>query len=149
MQEMPTAVVVGAKFMPHAVAIQRWLSSLSFRVYTTQDTVGVELGGALKNPLAVGAVSSGSMPSHHPDVAFPLPLPRRYVAPSLRPAPPQGMIEGLGLGINTMAALVTRATKELMKLCTAMGGKAETISGLAGIGDLMLTAFGDLSRNVS
>mmetsp|Transcript_89940 Transcript_89940/g.257226 ORF Transcript_89940/g.257226 Transcript_89940/m.257226 type:complete len:372 (+) Transcript_89940:115-1230(+) len=113
MQEMPTAVVVGAKFMPHAVAIQRWLSSLSFRVYTTQDTVGVELGGALKNPLAVGA----------------------------------GMIEGLGLGINTMAALVTRATKELMKLCTAMGGKAETISGLAGIGDLMLTAFGDLSRN--
>mmetsp|Transcript_19851 Transcript_19851/g.35940 ORF Transcript_19851/g.35940 Transcript_19851/m.35940 type:complete len:272 (-) Transcript_19851:319-1134(-) len=113
MQETPTAVVVGAKFMPHAVAIQRWLSSMSFRVYTTQDTVGVELGGALKNPLAVGA----------------------------------GMIEGMGMGINTMAAMVTRATKELMKLCTAMGGKAETISGLAGIGDLMLTAFGDLSRN--
>ena len=80
-QETPTAVVVASKFMPHAVAIQRWLSSMSFRVYTTQDTVGVELGGALKNPLAVGA----------------------------------GMIEGMGLGINTMAALVTRSTKEVSR----------------------------------
>ena len=80
MQEMPTAVVVGAKFVPHAVAIQRWLSSLSFRVYTTQDTVGVELGGALKNPLAVGAVSPGLMPSCHPAV------------PPLRPPAPAGIL---------------------------------------------------------
>jgi len=63
-------VVVASKYLFHAVAVQRWLSSLSFRVYASQDTVGVELGGALKNPLAVGA----------------------------------GMIEGMGLGINTMAA---------------------------------------------
>lgn len=63
-------MVVASKYLFHAVAVQRWLSSLSFRVYASQDTVGVELGGALKNPLAVGA----------------------------------GMIEGMGLGINTMAA---------------------------------------------
>ena len=77
--------------------------------------IGVELGGALKNPLAVGA----------------------------------GMIDGSGLGVNTMAAYVTRATKELQALCTAMGGKAETVNGLSGVGDLMLTAFGSSSRNRS
>ena len=80
-----------------------------------QDVIGVELGGALKNPLAVGA----------------------------------GMIDGSGLGVNTMAAYVTRATKELQALCTAMGGKAETVNGLSGVGDLMLTAFGSSSRNRS
>ncbi|RHY88653.1 hypothetical protein DYB35_007630, partial [Aphanomyces astaci] len=77
------------------------------------DIIGVQLGGALKNPLAIGA----------------------------------GMIEGSGMGINTLAAYVTRSSLELQKLCIAMGGLPHTISGLSGIGDLMLTAFGSLSRN--
>jgi len=113
MRAFPTAVVVASRLLYHAVSIQRWFSSLTFRVYTTQDVVGVQLGGALKNPLAVGA----------------------------------GMIEGMGMGINTMAAYVTRSSLELQTLCVAMGGQAQTISGLAGVGDLMLTAFGSLSRN--
>jgi len=113
MQSDPTAVVVASSYLPHAVAVQRIMSSLSFRVYTSQDTVGVELGGALKNPLAIGA----------------------------------GMIEGMGLGTNTLAAFVTRAANELRELCVAMGGRADTIAGLAGVGDLMLTAFGQQSRN--
>ena len=73
----------------------------------------MQLGGALKNPLAIGA----------------------------------GMVEGAGYGINTLAAYVTRSSLELKQLCIAMGGDPSTISGLAGVGDLMLTAFGDLSRN--
>ena len=113
MQGMPTAVVVASKFLYHAVAVQRMLSTIIFRVYTSQDVVGVELGGALKNPLAIGA----------------------------------GIIEGKGLGINTMAAFVTRSSQELQTLAKAMGGDEMTISGLSGVGDLMLTSFGDLSRN--
>lgn len=108
-----TAVVVASRLLYHAVTVQRALSSMIFRIYTTQDMVGVELGGALKNPLAIGA----------------------------------GMIEGKGYGINTMASYLTRASYELTRLSIAMGGKPETVSGLSGIGDLMLTAFGDLSRN--
>mmetsp|Transcript_23654 Transcript_23654/g.70935 ORF Transcript_23654/g.70935 Transcript_23654/m.70935 type:complete len:346 (-) Transcript_23654:27-1064(-) len=109
----PTALVVASPRLADAVAVQFALAATRFRVYASQDTVGVELGGALKNPLAIGA----------------------------------GMIEGSGFGINTMAAYVTRATRELQILCVAMGGRPDTISGLAGVGDLMLTAFGDLSRN--
>lgn len=109
----PTAVVVASRLLYHAVTVQRALSGHSFRVYTSQDLTGVELGGALKNPLAIGA----------------------------------GMIEASGMGINTMAFFLTRACRELQTLCVAMGGRAETINGLSGIGDLMLTAFGDLSRN--
>jgi glycerol-3-phosphate dehydrogenase (NAD+) len=109
----PTALVCASAKLADAVRVQFALSSSRFRVYASQDTVGVELGGALKNPLAIGA----------------------------------GMIEGAGFGINTLAAFVTRATRELTVLCVAMGGRPETISGLAGVGDLMLTAFGDLSRN--
>jgi glycerol-3-phosphate dehydrogenase (NAD+) len=115
MKGFPTAVVVASRPLYHAVRVQRLLSSLSFRIYTSQDTVGVELGGALKNPLAIGA----------------------------------GIIEGSGLGVNTMAAYVTRSSNELKRLCVAMGGEPDTIMGLAGIGDLMLTAFGNLSRNRS
>lgn len=115
MAEQPTSVVVASKQLADAVKIQRLMSSTSFRIYTSQDTVGVELGGALKNPLAIGA----------------------------------GLIEGLGFGINTMSAYVTRSSAELTSLAIAMGGKPETIAGLSGIGDLMLTAFGDLSRNRS
>ena len=110
---MPTAVVVASTYLYHAVTMQRVLSSDAFRCYTSQDVIGVELGGALKNPLAIGA----------------------------------GMIEGLGLGINTMAAYVTRSSLELQTLCKAMGGEPQTITGLSGVGDLMLTAFGELSRN--
>jgi len=113
MHNQPTAVVVASKQHEHAVAVQKLLTTALFRCYTSHDIVGVELGGALKNPLAIGA----------------------------------GVIEGLGMGINTMAAYVTRSSTELQMLCQAMGGLPETISGLSGVGDLMLTAFGDLSRN--
>eukprot|EP00934_Nitzschia_sp_Nitz4_P003061 Nitzschia sp. Nitz4//scaffold32_size149145//51409//52455//NITZ4_002874-RA/size149145-processed-gene-0.92-mRNA-1//1//CDS//3329548054//3051//frame0 len=113
MKNMPTAVVVASKLLYHAVTIQRAMSSLFFRIYSSQDIVGVQLGGALKNPLAVGA----------------------------------GMIEGAGLGINSLAAYVTRSSNELRSLCIAMGGHPDTITGLSGVGDLMLTAFGSLSRN--
>lgn len=109
----PTAVVVASARLEDAVAVQFALSNKRFRVYASMDVVGVELGGALKNVLALGA----------------------------------GMIEGSGLSINTMAAFVTRAARELTVLCVAMGGRPETVAGLSGIGDLMLTAFGDLSRN--
>jgi glycerol-3-phosphate dehydrogenase (NAD+) len=113
MEETPTAVVVASKFLTQAVTIQRMLGSPTFLIETSQDVLGVEMGGALKNPLAIGA----------------------------------GMIEGLGLGINTTAAYITRSSLELKELCKALGGQKESISGLSGIGDLMLTAFGDLSRN--
>ncbi|KAJ0401532.1 hypothetical protein ATCC90586_003551 [Pythium insidiosum] len=113
MNKMPTAVVVASKYLYHAVYVQRALSTVDFRIYSSQDIIGVQLGGALKNPLAIGA----------------------------------GMVEGAGYGINTLAAYVTRSSLELQKLCVAMGGQPITISGLSGIGDLTLTAFGSLSRN--
>jgi glycerol-3-phosphate dehydrogenase (NAD+) len=113
MKDYPTSVVVASRELFHATLVQRVLSNMSMRVYTSQDIVGVQLGGALKNPLAVGA----------------------------------GMIAGLGFGTNTLSAAVTRSTAELTALCVAMGGKPETISGLAGVGDLMLTAFSSQSRN--
>lgn len=115
MDNAPTAVVVASTYLYHAVYVQRALSTVNFRIYSSQDIIGVQLGGALKNPLAIGA----------------------------------GMIEGAGFGINTLAAYVTRSSLELQKLCVAMGGQPITISGLSGIGDLMLTAFGSLSRNRS
>jgi glycerol-3-phosphate dehydrogenase (NAD+) len=115
MMNFPTAVVVASKYLYHAVQIQRVMTNLYFRIYATQDVIGVQLGGALKNPLAIGA----------------------------------GVIEGTGMGINTMAAYLTRSSLELQSLCKAMGGEPQTISGLSGVGDLMLTAFGDLSRNRS
>lgn len=113
MKDYPTSVVVASRELFHATLVQRVLSNMAMRVYTSQDVVGVQLGGALKNPLAVGA----------------------------------GMIAGLGFGTNTLSAAVTRSTAELTALCVAMGGKPETISGLAGVGDLMLTAFSAESRN--
>lgn len=110
----PTAVVVASDQLFLAVKMQKILSNKqSFRVYTSQDPIGVQLGGALKNPLAVGA----------------------------------GMIAGMGFGSNTLAACVTRASRELCDLCIAMGGNPKTIDGLSGIGDLMLTCFSSQSRN--
>lgn len=112
-KDHPTVVVVASAKLEDAVAVQFALSNARFRVYASLDVVGVELGGALKNVLALGA----------------------------------GLIEGSGLSINTMAAYVTRAARELTVLCVAMGGRPETVAGLSGIGDLMLTAFGEMSRN--
>merc|ERR1712232_116004 len=110
----PTTVVIASRPLVYAVRVQKLLSdSSAFRVYTSDDIVGVQLGGALKNPLAVGA----------------------------------GIIAGMGFGINTLSAVITRASGELCELCTAMGGNAKTIQGLSGIGDLMLTCFSTQSRN--
>eukprot|EP00743_Colponemidia_sp_Colp-15_P001615 GILK01001763.1.p1 GENE.GILK01001763.1~~GILK01001763.1.p1 ORF type:complete len:345 (-),score=62.86 GILK01001763.1:175-1173(-) len=113
MLNYPTGVVAASSDLALAKQVQEIMSSDSFRVYVTDDIIGVELGGALKNPLAIAA----------------------------------GVAEGLGFGMNTLAALVTRGASELRKLCIAMGGRPETISGLSGVGDLMLTAFGGQSRN--
>eukprot|EP01137_Pigoraptor_chileana_P020147 Opistho-2@82135 len=109
----PTLVVCAAEDESVAMFVQEMMSSARFRVYTTTDVVGVELGGSLKNPLAICA----------------------------------GIAEGLGFGFNTMAALVTRGCFEMRKLAIAMGGRPETLAGLSGVGDLMLTGFGNLSRN--
>jgi glycerol-3-phosphate dehydrogenase (NAD+) len=110
----PTAVVIASDQLYLASKMQRIMSNgKTFRVYTSKDPIGVQLGGALKNPLAVGA----------------------------------GMIAGLGYGANTLSATITRASRELCDLCTAMGGQDDTIDGLSGIGDLMLTCFSPQSRN--
>lgn len=112
-QELPTAVVVASKSEDAACAVQRLFQNEYFRVYTNSDVIGVELGGALKNVIALGA----------------------------------GVAAGLGFGHNTQAALITRGIAEIRRLGLAMGARAETFSGLAGIGDLVLTCTGDLSRN--
>jgi glycerol-3-phosphate dehydrogenase (NAD(P)+) len=93
--------------------VQQGFSSRILRLYASDDIVGVELGGAVKNVIAIAA----------------------------------GVIEGLGLGHNPMAALVTRGLAEMTRLACACGGRSETLAGLAGMGDLVLTCTGDLSRN--
>jgi glycerol-3-phosphate dehydrogenase (NAD(P)+) len=98
-----------------ASAGQKMMSSGSFRVYTNDDPIGVELGGALKNVVAIAA----------------------------------GILEGMGIGSNTRAALLTRGLAEITRLGVAVGAKASTFAGLAGMGDLVLTATGPLSRNRS
>ncbi len=95
--------------------VQQEFSDPSFRVYTNSDVVGVELGGALKNIVAIAA----------------------------------GICDGLGLGHNSVAALITRGLAEMTRLVVACGGRAETMAGLAGLGDLVLTCTGGLSRNRS
>jgi len=109
----PTAVVV-ASMRPDAAGIaQRAFSSAYFRAYTHTDVIGVELGGALKNVMAVAT----------------------------------GIAEGLGLGFNARAALVTRGLAEMTRLGAALGAQQSTFAGLAGLGDLVLTCTGSLSRN--
>jgi glycerol-3-phosphate dehydrogenase (NAD(P)+) len=110
---LPTAVVVAAA--DHAVAerVQRALATRSFRVYSSEDVVGVELAGALKNVIAIAA----------------------------------GIIDGLGYGHNTEAALITRGLAEISRLAVALGARPDTLAGLAGLGDLVLTCTGALSRN--
>jgi glycerol-3-phosphate dehydrogenase (NAD(P)+) len=114
-QRQPTAVVAAAG--DHAIAqqAQRVFSTAYFRVYSHTDVVGVELGGALKNVIALAA----------------------------------GILEGLGMGYNARAALITRGLAEITRLGVALGADAMTFAGLAGMGDLILTATGALSRNRS
>jgi glycerol-3-phosphate dehydrogenase (NAD(P)+) len=114
-QGQPTAVVLAASQLALAERLQRAFSSRSLRVYASSDVTGVELGGALKNVIAIAA----------------------------------GIVDGLGYGHNTVAALITRGLAEISRLAMAQGGRAETLAGLAGLGDLVLTCTGSLSRNRS
>lgn len=109
----PTAVVIAADDADMARAWQTLISAGGLRAYTSSDVTGVELGGALKNVIAIGA----------------------------------GVVEGLGLGSNTLAALITRGLAEISRLAESLGGRRETLAGLAGLGDLVLTCTGSLSRN--
>lgn len=112
-QGLPTAVAVAGRDPASAEIISTWLRSERVRVYTGCDLVGVELGGAIKNVLAIAT----------------------------------GISDGLGLGANARAALITRGLAEMRRLTEAMGGKPETVMGLAGIGDLVLTCTDNQSRN--
>ena len=111
----PTAITVASTDKDLAVTVQREFSDPRFRVYTNDDVVGVELGGSLKNTIAIAA----------------------------------GVLFGLDLGHNTVAALITRGLAEMTRLVVACGGKSATMAGLAGLGDLVLTCTGGLSRNRS
>jgi glycerol-3-phosphate dehydrogenase (NAD(P)+) len=112
-REMATAVTVASDDEDSALRTQQLFQTPFFRVYTSSDVVGVEIGGALKNVIAVAT----------------------------------GMAVGLGLGHNATAALITRGLAEISRLAMALGADALTLSGLAGMGDLILTCTGDLSRN--
>jgi glycerol-3-phosphate dehydrogenase (NAD(P)+) len=109
----PTALAVASADAATAERIQAAFSGPTFRLYTSADTIGVELGGSIKNVIALGA----------------------------------GVLHGLGLGHNAMAALITRGLAEMTRLTLTMGGLAQTMAGLAGLGDLVVTCTGDLSRN--
>jgi glycerol-3-phosphate dehydrogenase (NAD(P)+) len=106
-------VVVAATDLAVAESVQRALATATFRVYSSEDVVGVELAGALKNVIAIAA----------------------------------GIVDGLGYGHNTVAALITRGLAEITRLAVALGARPETLAGLAGVGDLVLTCTGALSRN--
>jgi len=110
---IPTAVVAASLDKKVASEIQQKFSRESFRVYTSSDIIGVQLGGSLKNVIAIAV----------------------------------GMCDGLGLGANTKAALITRGLVEISRLGTKMGGSLSTFSGLSGMGDLVATCFSDYSRN--
>jgi len=111
----PTAITIASQDSALARTVQQEFSDPSFRVYTNTDVIGVELGGALKNIIAIAA----------------------------------GICDGLGFGHNSVAALITRGLAEMTRLVVACGGRTETMSGLAGLGDLVLTCTGGLSRNRS
>jgi glycerol-3-phosphate dehydrogenase (NAD(P)+) len=111
----PTAVTVASIDGEVTRAVQEAFNDSRFRVYTNDDVIGVELGGALKNIIAIAA----------------------------------GVCDGLGLGHNSVAALITRGLAEVARLVVACGGRLDTMAGLAGLGDLVLTCTGDLSRNRS
>jgi glycerol-3-phosphate dehydrogenase (NAD(P)+) len=109
----PTAVVIASNEAPLSSDLQGEFASPSFRLYTNDDVLGVELCGAIKNVMAIAA----------------------------------GACQGLGLGSNALAALITRGVAEMARLAVALGAQRETVSGLAGLGDLVLTCTGSLSRN--
>lgn len=109
----PTAIVIASVNKKASSILQKELSSRTLRIYQNTDVVGVELGGSLKNVIAIAA----------------------------------GIIEGLGYGHNTMAALITRGLTEMKRLAKCMNARPETLSGLSGLGDLVLTCTGSLSRN--
>ena len=110
---LPTAVTVHSESADFAQRVADLLHGPAFRAYTGNDMLGAELGGAMKNVLAVAT----------------------------------GVADGLGLGLNARAGLITRGLNEMLRLNVALGGRAETLVGLAGLGDLVLTCTGDLSRN--
>jgi glycerol-3-phosphate dehydrogenase (NAD(P)+) len=109
----PTAMTIACAEMVVAVRLQQELSGPALRLYTNDDVAGVELGGSLKNVIAIAT----------------------------------GIVDGLGLGHNSAAALITRGIAEITRLAVACGGRRETMAGLAGLGDLVLTCTGELSRN--
>ena len=109
----PTAVTVAFDERAISALVQREASSESMRLYTSSDVIGVELGGALKNVIAIAA----------------------------------GVAAGIGLGYNSTAGLITRGIAEITRLAVACGGRRETLAGLSGVGDLVLTCTGSLSRN--
>jgi glycerol-3-phosphate dehydrogenase (NAD(P)+) len=110
---MPTVVTIASRWEKTAQKAQGMFSSERFRTYTSTDVVGVQVGGSLKNVIAIAA----------------------------------GMADGLGLGHNTRAAIITRGLAEISRIAMRMGANPLTLSGLAGMGDLVLTCTGDLSRN--
>lgn len=110
---LPTAVLAASADRDAAAAVQEHFRGRGMRLYVNDDVTGVEIGGALKNVIAIAA----------------------------------GCVEGLGLGHNALAALITRGLAEMSRLAIAEGGRRDTLSGLSGLGDLVLTCTGDLSRN--
>ena len=110
---LPTAVLAASRNADAAALVQDRFRGPAFRLYVSDDVAGVEIGGAMKNVIAIAA----------------------------------GVVEGLGLGHNSMAALITRGLAEISRLADAEGGRRETLAGLSGLGDLVLTSTGDLSRN--
>jgi len=112
-RHLPTAVTLASSSNSHAESVQQLFQNRYFRLYTQTDVVGTEVGGSLKNVMAIAA----------------------------------GISDGLGLGANARAALLTRGLAEMSRLAERMGGQATTLAGLAGMGDLVLTCTGDLSRN--
>jgi len=112
---MPSAAVVATKRKSTGILFQKLLTCETLRIYTGRDVKGVEIGGAFKNVIAIGA----------------------------------GIIDGMGLGINTKSAYLTRGLNEMIKIGTKLGGKEKTFRGLSGIGDLITTSFSKFSRNRS
>jgi len=110
---LPTALVAASTDVDAVRAVQHEFRSPSFRLYGSDDVIGVEIGAALKNIIAIAA----------------------------------GVVESAGLGHNAIAALITRGLVEITRLCCALGGRRETLAGLSGLGDLVLTCTGHLSRN--
>lgn len=112
-RELPTAVLAASADRAAAAAVQAHFRGPAFRLYASDDVTGVEIGGALKNVIAIAA----------------------------------GVVEGTGLGQNAMAALITRGLVEISRLACAEGARRDTLAGLSGLGDLVLTCTGELSRN--